>query len=336
MRRIFKRMTALAALTALVLCAGCGASDPAPAAAEARTGERETLGLLMAREDPFLTELKEQIQAEAAALDYDVRAYNAGNDPEAQLRQVHQVLADGVETLLVNLAEGEDAEKIAGIVGDAGVVLINRAPETAILNDRMVFVGMDEAGAGALQGRVLADYFWETDHGTDLRYLLFQGVPDQENTDARSAGALQSLLDDGFFPVAAADYQVCGFDRQRAADAMTDLLAQGVTYDCVICGNDEMALGVIGALKAAGRDPGAVPIVSVDHTEAGANALEAGELYMTVDQNAGLQAKAAVAAAVNLDQGRPFDSGLADLLGETYTDPDQPYTLRVPVEAVLN
>ena len=97
-----------------------------------------------------------------------------------------------------------------------------------------------------------------------------------------------------------------------------------------------MALGVIGALKAAGRDPGAVPIVSVDHTEAGANALEAGELYMTVDQNAGLQAKAAVAAAVNLDQGRPFDSGLADLLGETYTDPDQPYTLRVPVEAVLN
>ena len=58
MRRIFKRMTALAALTALVLCAGCGASDPA---AEARTGERETLGLLMAREDPFLTELIKQI-----------------------------------------------------------------------------------------------------------------------------------------------------------------------------------------------------------------------------------------------------------------------------------
>ena len=136
MRRIFKRMTALAALTALVLCAGCGASDPAPAAAEARTGERETLGLLMAREDPFLTELKEQIQAEAAARGYDVRAYNAGNDPEAQLRQVHQALADGVETLLVNLAEGEDAEKIAGIVGDAGVVLINRAPETAILDVR--------------------------------------------------------------------------------------------------------------------------------------------------------------------------------------------------------
>ncbi|CAN4035141.1 Ribosomal 50S subunit-recycling heat shock protein, contains S4 domain, partial [Dysosmobacter welbionis] len=82
-------------------------------------------------------------------------------------RQVHEALAEGVETLLVNLADGEDSEKVADIVGDAGVVLLNRAPGTAILNERMVFVGMDEAGSGALQGHALAEYFWETDHGTD-------------------------------------------------------------------------------------------------------------------------------------------------------------------------
>lgn len=100
----------------------------------------------------------------------------------------------------MNLADGEDSEKVADIVGDAGVVLLNRAPGTAILNERMVFVGMDEAGSGALQGHALAEYFWETDHGTDIRYLLFQGMPGQENTDARSGTAVQSLLDDGFCP----------------------------------------------------------------------------------------------------------------------------------------
>lgn len=61
-----------------------------------------------------MTELKEQIQAEAAARGYDVRAYNAGNDPEAQLRQVHQALADGVETLLVNLAEERTPRRSPG------------------------------------------------------------------------------------------------------------------------------------------------------------------------------------------------------------------------------
>lgn len=315
-----------------VLCAGCGGDAAAP---ERRTEEIKTLGLLLSREDALLSELRTEIQAEAAAQGYAVRCYDAGNDAETQLRQVHQALADGVETLLVNLADSEEAEKVADVVGDAGVVLINQAPDTGILNERMVFVGMDEAGSGALQGHTLSSYFWEADHGTEVRYLLFQGAPGQGNTEARSGGAVQSLLNDGFCPIAAAEFQVCGFSREKAREAMAELLEQGVEFDCVICDNDEIALGVIDALEAAGRDPGAVPIVSVDCTAEGEAAVESGKLYMTVDQNTDAQAKAAVAAAVNLNQGRAFDDGLPELLGaDCLTDPDQPYTVRIPVEAV--
>ena len=181
-----KKIGAVVALLAAVAVLGTGCGADAAGAVESRTRETRALGLLLSREDTFLSELKADIEAEAAAQGYAVRYYNAGNDPETQLRQVHEALAEGVETLLVNLADGEDSEKVADIVGDAGVVLLNRAPGTAILNERMVFVGMDEAGSGALQGHALAEYFWETDHGTDIRYLLFQGMPGQENTDARS------------------------------------------------------------------------------------------------------------------------------------------------------
>lgn len=329
-----KKIGAVVALLAAVAVLGTGCGADAAGAVESRTRETRALGLLLSREDTFLSELKADIEAEAAAQGYAVQYYNAGNDPETQLRQVHEALAEGVETLLVNLADGEDSEKVSDIVGDAGVVLLNRAPRTAILNERMVFVGMDEAGSGALQGHALAEYFWETDHGTDIRYLLFQGMPGQENTDARSGTAVQSLLDDGFCPIAAADYQVCGFSRERARQAMAALLEQGVDFDCVICDNDEMALGVIEALEAAGWDPGAAPIVSVDHTAEGAAALESGKLYMTVDQNPEDQARAAVAAAVNLARGRAYDDGLRELLGNDCTDPEQPFVLRVPVEAV--
>ena len=219
-----KKIGAVVALLAAVAVLGTGCGADAAGAVESRTRETRALGLLLSREDTFLSELKADIEAEAAAQGYAVQYYNAGNDPETQLRQVHEALAEGVETLLVNLADGEDSEKVADIVGDAGVVLLNRAPGTAILNERMVFVGMDEAGSGALQGHALAEYFWETDHGTDIRYLLFQGMPGQENTDARSGTAVQSLLDDGFCPIAAADYQVCGFSRERARQAMAALL----------------------------------------------------------------------------------------------------------------
>ena len=44
--------------------------------------------------------------------------------------------------------------------------------------------------------------------------------------------------------------------------------------------------------------------------------------------------RAAVAAAVNLDQGRPFDDGLWELLGQDcLADPNQPYTVRVAAES---
>jgi len=56
--------------------------------------------------------------------------------------------------------------------------------------------------------------------------------------------------------------------------------------------------------------------------------------YMTVDQNPEDQARAAVAAAVNLARGRAYDDGLRELLGNDCTDPEQPFVLRVPVEAV--
>jgi len=46
------------------------------------------------------------------------------------------------------------------------------------------------------------------------------------------------------------------------------------------------------------------------------------------------QARAAVAAAVNLARGRAYDDGLRELLGNDCTDPEQPFVLRVPVEAV--
>ena len=245
-RRLFAAALPLAVLTAL--CTGCGGDAAAP---ETRTAEHQVLGLLLSHEDAVTAELAASILTEAGARGYQVRCYDAGNDPETQLRQVHQALAEGIGTLLVDLADGEASEKLAGIVGDAGVVLIGRTPETAILQERLVLVGADEAGSGVLQGQALADYFWETDHGTEVRCLLFQGA----GTDVRSDSAVQTLLYDGFFPIAAAGDQVCGPSRAEARRDMTALLAERVDYDCVICDSDEMALGVIDALEAAGCTP---------------------------------------------------------------------------------
>ena len=93
-----KKIGAVVALLAAVAVLGTGCGADAAGAVESRTRETRALGLLLSREDTFLSELKADIEAEAAAQGYAVRYYNAGNDPETQLRQVHEALAEGVET----------------------------------------------------------------------------------------------------------------------------------------------------------------------------------------------------------------------------------------------
>ena len=197
-----KKIGAVVALLAAVAVLGTGCGADAAGAVESRTRETRALGLLLSREDTFLSELKADIEAEAAAQGYAVRYYNAGNDPETQLRQVHEALAEGVETLLVNLADGEDSEKVADIVGDAGVVLLNRAPGTAILNERMVFVGMDADGKPRYANqRGIGSNFIGDANGSDKHYSFGISAAAASDTlhlfesavDLLSYGTLQKL-----------------------------------------------------------------------------------------------------------------------------------------------
>ena len=62
-----KKIGAVVALLAAVAVLGTGCGADAAGAVESRTRETRALGLLLSREDTFLSELKADIEAEAAA-----------------------------------------------------------------------------------------------------------------------------------------------------------------------------------------------------------------------------------------------------------------------------
>lgn len=72
-----KKIGAVVALLAAVAVLGTGCGADAAGAVESRTRETRALGLLLSREDTFLSELKADIEAEAAAQGYAVQYYNA-------------------------------------------------------------------------------------------------------------------------------------------------------------------------------------------------------------------------------------------------------------------
>ena len=101
------------------------------------------------------------------------------------------------------------------------------------------------------------------------------------------------------------------------------LLSGGTEFDCIIANNDAMALGAIEACRDAGIDID-FPIVGIDCTRDGANALEEGTLAMTVFQNPVGQGRGAILAIINMLNGNPINKGMEqyplDDSGESYSD----------------
>jgi inositol transport system substrate-binding protein len=88
---------------------------------------------------------------------------------------------------------------------------------------------------------------------------------------------------------------------------MTNWISAGKPYDAVIANNDEMAIGAIQSLKAAGVDMKTMIVSGVDATQDALAAMQAGDLDATVFQDAAGQGKGALEAAINLAAGKAVE-----------------------------
>jgi len=91
---------------------------------------------------------------------------------------------------------------------------------------------------------------------------------------------------------------------------MTNWLTAGIEFDAVIANNDEMAIGAIQALKIAGSDMDDIVVAGIDATPDGLTAMQAGDLDITVFQNARRQGAVALDAALAMSEGTKHDDNL--------------------------
>ena len=97
-------------------------------------------------------------------------------------------------------------------------------------------------------------------------------------------------------------------------------LASGVQIDAVASNNDEMAIGALSAIEAAGK-LGKILVAGVDGTHEALVEMDQGRLNMTVFQNAAGQGEGAIKAAIAekpefAGMGCTYADNRAKLLGE--------------------
>ena len=334
-----KLFATLAVTAAMVLSlAACGGgSSAAPAATDsgsASTGEAaapaaggEKITLIMSQRDEFLSSLEAGAKKAAAELGVNLVTQDANQDESKQIQYVQAAAADGQKAVIVNPINPSACQSIIDAAGDMKVVFVNRVPDdTSILNENAVYVGSDEHTSGKFQGDFLAKYFKDKGQ-TDIKYILLRGIEGQTSTTLRSESVLQALADNGIN--ATETYaKSCLYDRTEALNQMGNILADASKeFDCIICNNDSMALGAIEACTQAGRTID-FPIVGIDATADGRQAIKDGTLAMSVFQDPNGQGGGAVAAALNLINGDALNANTNFEVDETG------FILWVPFEEV--
>lgn len=251
--------------------------------------------------------------------------YDSRNDQNLQNDQVEGMLEAGADVLIINpvdrLAAGYLIEKARK--RQTPVLFVNKEPllEDLLLYEHAFYVGADGAQSGRLSGEILAEYFLahpEADKNGDgtVQYVLIKGEPGHQDAELRTQNALKPLQEAGF-RVEKLQEDTGMWRRQLGQEKMAGfLLAWGDQIECVIANNDEMALGAINALKAAGYFSGGrfMPVVGVDAISQAIEALRQGSLLGTVFNDGEQQAMAAVDLAILLARGE-------EISADTYSYP---------------
>ena len=274
--------------------------------------------------DTFMASLRLHLETYAQGK-ARLTVYDSRNDQNLQNDQVEGMLEAGADVLIINpvdrLAAGYLIEKARK--RQTPVLFVNKEPllEDLLLYEHAFYVGADGAQSGRLSGEILAEYFLahpEADKNGDgtVQYVLIKGEPGHQDAELRTQNALKPLQEAGF-RVEKLQEDTGMWRRQLGQEKMAGfLLAWGDQIECVIANNDEMALGAINALKAAGYFSGGrfMPVVGVDAISQAIEALRQGSLLGTVFNDGEQQAMAAVDLAILLARGE-------EISADTYSYP---------------
>lgn len=293
LKKLFGAVAAVA-ISALALT-GC-----APAA-DSGSGDIK-IGATFPVLDAFLQKVADGMTAEAEAQGAEIDIVAADNKVDTQLSQVENFIAQGVDAILVVAVDTSAAGPMTTAAQEAGIPLIyvNRKP--ADLPAGVPYVGSQSLVSGTLEMEQLA-----TLAGQKGNVVIMQGELTNEAALDRTKGCEDVVAKYPDMKVVETD--TANWDRAQGQALMENWLQAGVDFNIVCANNDEMALGAILALKAAGKTLGAdgVLVGGVDATADALASLKAGELATTVFQDAGGQGGGGVDAAIKLINGETVE-----------------------------
>ena len=338
MKKLFALVLALAMALSLVACGGSsstaaapandGADSAAPAAATPSEGGTAKIGISMP------TQSLERWSRDGAYLDdqfkaagYETVLTYSDNDSGKQVNDIQNMLADGVNLLVVAAIDGEALNTVMDEAAQAGVPVI--AYDRLIKNDAVsYYVSFDNYTVGTLQGKFVVDTL-DLDNAGDKTYNLelTAGDPADNNAGYFFSGAMDVLtpyIESGVLNVVSGqkDFDTVATAQwntdtalERAQNVLSSYYADGTQMDVWVCSNDSTALGVAQAIESDYAGSNSILITGQDGDEANLKNIVDGKQTMTVYKNVSNESVVTLDLATAMINGDTVDQSFCDNAG---------------------
>ncbi|PZQ52427.1 MAG: rhizopine-binding protein [Rhodovulum sulfidophilum] len=289
----------------LILASILGACATMPASAQ-------TIGVSLPNFDnTFQTLIKNAMSDYASTLPgVSLQLEDAQLDIGRQLSQVQNFIASGVDGIIISVVDSDATTAMTNAAKEAGVplVYVNTGPsDPHSLPEGQAFVASNELDSGTLETQEICRQLKAKGKGDGAKAVILIGDLSNEAARLRTQDVHDVVATPDCSFIEIVDEQTATWQRTLASDLVTNWLSAGTEFDAVISNNDEMAIGAIQALKAAGVSMDDVVIGGIDATADGLAAMQAGDLDVTVFQDAAGQGRGSVDAVLKLIKGEKLD-----------------------------
>jgi LacI family transcriptional regulator len=171
--------------------------------------------------------------------------------------------ASGRELAFTVAGKTDGLVVMARSLPESDIAALIRSVPVVVLANGYVRGGLDCVGADNRRGcRTITSHLIRVHACNDLEFLA--GPPDSPDSDERFAGFCEALRQ-ADLPAPDSPAATGGFTEAGGRQAVAALLAAGRRPRAIVCGNDEMAIGALTALRASRlRVPADVAVTGFD------------------------------------------------------------------------
>jgi len=288
-----KILAGVALLGTLALAAtGCaGGADTAGGDASGGGDELITVGFAQTGSESGWRAANTESMKEAFSEEngFDLIFNAADNKQEAQIQQVRSYINQGVDAIVIAPITVDGWDDVLKEAQDAGIPVILEDRTVSASDDLYAsWVGLDFEKEGETAGQWVADNF----DGQGANLVILEGTTGSSAALDRATGFASATEGTD---ITVLDSQTGDFTRDGGKKVMEGFLQKyGSDINVLFAHNDDMGLGALDAIKAAGLTPGTdIQIVTIDAVKDGMTALANGEFNFIVECNPLLGEKAA-------------------------------------------